>query len=221
MAQTVLKAKIREKTGKGAARKYRYDGWIPAEFYSAHDENLHLLLNTKDFESILAHGHGLFNLEVDGQNKEFQCVIKDLQLDPVQGYVLHADFQGVKVGEKLTLEVPLSLKGTAAGVKSGGILEFVMRELEIECLPKDIPDHLEIDISALNIGDSIRVKDLSFENIRILNEEEETIVLVDHPRLAEEVEEEEEGEELLLEEEPKEPELVRSRKKEEEEEEEE
>ncbi|MBN2365260.1 MAG: 50S ribosomal protein L25 [Calditrichaeota bacterium] len=218
MSQTKLEAKIREKTGKGAARKYRYDGWIPAEFYSAHDENIHLLLNTKEFENILSHGHGLFNLKVDGKKEDFQCVIKDIQLDPVLGYVLHADFQGVKLGEKLTLTVPISLKGTAAGIKAGGILEFVIRELEVECLPKDIPDHLELDISGLQIGDSLRVKDLSYENIRILDDSDETIVLVDHPRLVQEAEEEEEAEELLLEEEQKEPELVRSRKKEEEEE---
>jgi large subunit ribosomal protein L25 len=219
MSQTSLKAKLRDKTGKAATRKYRVDGWIPAEFYSAREKNLHLLLNGRDFERILTHGHGLFSLEVEGNKDQLQCVIKDIQLDPVAGSVLHADFQGVKLGEKLTLSVPIVLKGTAAGIKAGGILEFITREVEIECLPKDIPEQIEVDVTSLQIGDSVRVKDLNFENFRILDEPEDTILMLEHPKLAAEAEEEEKEEELLVEEEPKEPELVRKRKEEEEEEE--
>ncbi len=218
MSQTSLKAKLREQIGKGATKKYRVDGWIPAEFYSAHEANLHLLLKGRDFEKILSHGHGLFNLEVEDNQKNLQCVIKDIQLDPVKGNVLHADFQGVKLGEKLTLSVPIILKGAAAGIKAGGILEFIIREVEIECLPKDIPEQIEIDVTSLQIGDSLRVKDLKFENFRILDDPEETVLVLEHPKLVKEAEEVEAEEELLVEEEPKEPELVRARKKEEEEE---
>jgi len=225
MSDTNLKAKMREKTGKGATRKYRAEGWIPAEFYSSHQKNMHLLLNSRDFEIILTHGHGLFNLQVEGQDKDFQCVIKELQTEPVRGKLLHADFQGVKLGEKITLTVPIHLNGTAPGVKAGGIMEFLIREVEVECLPRDIPDSLEIDISQLEIGDTVRVKDLEQENIRILDDGEETILLIEHSKIIKELEEAEAAAEVEIEElegeEAQEPEVITARKKEEEEEEEE
>jgi large subunit ribosomal protein L25 len=221
MAETKIKATLREKIGKSPTKKYRAEGWIPAEFYSPHDENLHLLLNKSDFETTLTHGHGLLSLEVEGHDKEIQCVIKELQLDPVRGNVLHADFQGVTLGEKLTLKVPIALKGTAAGVKTGGILEFMIREIEIECFPRDIPENLEIDVTNFEIGDSVRVKDLNFEKVRILDDPEETILLVEHSKVAKEIEELEEAEVEVEEEEAAEPEVIGRKKEEEEEKEEE
>ncbi|GAB4379760.1 MAG: 50S ribosomal protein L25 [Calditrichia bacterium] len=213
----VVSAKPREKTGKSAAKKYRAQGLIPAEFYSSHEENMHLLLDKKDFEMMLSKAHGLLDLEIEGAKKKFLSVVKDLQYHPVRGDVLHVDFLGVKRGEKLTIHVPIVLQGTAAGVKAGGILEHIIREVEVECLPKDLPEQLEIDITNLEIGDSIRVKDLKFENIRILDDPEETILLIEHARLTKEVEEMEAAE--MEEEEEKEPEVITSRKEEEEEEE--
>ena len=211
---------MRDKTGKGASRKYRVDGWIPVEFYSSHDENVHLLLPSKEYEKTLIHSHGLFNLELEGQEKNYQCIIKELQIDPVKGTVLHADFQGVKMGEKILIKVPLMVQGTSAGVKAGGIMEFIIREVEVECLPTEIPEKLVIDVSALNIGDSIRIKDLKFENIVILDDPEETVILVEHPKIAKEFEEVPEGAEVVAPEEPQEPEVIRARRKEEDEEEE-
>jgi large subunit ribosomal protein L25 len=227
MSDTKLKAKMRDKTGKGATRKYRADGWIPAEFYSSHQDNMHLLLNRRDFELILTHAHGLFSLEVEGKDKDFQCVIKELQTEPVMGNLLHADFQGVKLGEKITLTVPIHLEGEAPGVKAGGIMEFLIREVEVECLPRHIPDSLEIDVSQLEIGDTVRVKDLEHENVRILDDPEETILLIEHSKIVKELEAadaaaaaaEEEIEELEGEE-AQEPEVITARKKDEEEEEE-
>ena len=226
MSDTTLKAKMRENTGKGANRKYRAEGWVPAEFYSSHQENMHLLLNRREFEVLLSHGHGLLNLKVEGQEKDFQCVIKEIQTEPVLGNLLHADFQGVKVGEKLTLTVPIHLEGAAPGIKAGGIMEFLIREVEVECLPKHIPDSLTIDVSQLEIGDSVRVKDIVHENVRILDDPEETILLIEHSKIikeleAAEAEAEAEAEiEELEGEEAQEPEVITARKKEEEEEEE-
>jgi large subunit ribosomal protein L25 len=220
MAETKLVAKMRDKTGKGASRKYRVDGWIPVEFYSSRDENVHLLLPSKEYEKTLIRGHGLFNLELEGQEKNFQCIIKELQIDPVKGTVLHADFQGVKLGEKIVIKVPLIVLGTSAGVKAGGIMEFIIREVQVECLPTEIPEKLEIDVSALNIGDSIRIKDLKFENIVILDDPEEAVLLVEHPKIAKEFEEVPETVEVAAPEEPQEPEVIRARRKEEDEEEE-
>jgi large subunit ribosomal protein L25 len=215
MAELKLKAQKRDMIGRGAAKKYRQDGWIPAEYYSSQKDNIHLILNQKEFESKLLHAHGLLKLEVEGEKEKLQCVLKDLQIDPVKESLIHADFQGVKLGEKLTLNIPIVLKGTAAGVKAGGILEFITREAEIECLPDEIPDNLEIDVTELEIGDSVRIKDLKFEKIRILDDEDETILIVEHAKVVQELEEAEveEGEEG--EEEVQEPEVITARKEEE------
>jgi large subunit ribosomal protein L25 len=217
MAELKLKAQKRDMIGRGAAKKYRQDGWIPAEYYSSQKDNIHLILNQKEFESKLLHAHGLLELEVEGEKEKLQCVLKDLQIDPVKETLVHADFQGVKLGEKLTLDIPIVLKGTAAGVKAGGILEFITREVEIECFPNDIPDNLEIDVTDLEIGDSVRIKDLKFEKIRILDDEDETILIVEHAKVVQELEEAEvaEGEEEV-----QEPEVITARKEEEEEKEE-
>ncbi|MEJ2636811.1 MAG: 50S ribosomal protein L25 [Calditrichia bacterium] len=212
MSEVIVKASKRDQIGKGYARKYRSGGLIPAEFYSAHDDNKHLLVNGKEFETLLSHSHGLLTLEVEGEKKQVQCIVKDLQHHPINGSVLHVDFQGVKQDEKITIDVPLVLKGTAPGVKAGGILEHLIRELQVECFPRDIPERIEIEIAGLEIGDSIQVKDLEHANFRILDDPEETIVMVEHARVAKE----EEAEEELLAEEPQEPEVIRGRKEEEE-----
>ena len=219
MAETKLVAKKRDKTGKGATRKYRVEGWIPAEFYSSQEENIHILIPGKEYEKTLIHGHGLFNLELEGQEKNYQCIIKELQMDPVKGIILHADFQGVQMDETITINVPIVITGISAGVKAGGIMEFIIREVEIECLPTEIPEKLEVDVSHLNIGDSIRVKDLKYEKFQILDDPEETVILVEHPKIAKEFEEVPEGAEEVIEEEPQEPEVIRGRRKEEDEEE--
>ncbi len=217
MADLKLKAQKRERTGKRATKEYRREGWIPAEYYSSQKDNIHLILNSKEFESKLLHAHGLLELEVEGEKEKLQCILKDLQIDPVKETLLHADFQGIKIGEKLTLDVPIVLKGTATGVKEGGILEFITREVEIECFPKDIPNQLEIDVTALEIGDSVRIRDLKYDNIEILNDEDETILILEHAKVVEEVEEAEVGE---GEEEITEPEVITARKEEEEDKEE-
>jgi large subunit ribosomal protein L25 len=213
MAELKLKAQKRDMIGRGAAKKYRQDGWIPAEYYSSQKDNIHLILNQKEFESKLLHAHGLLELEVEGEKEKLQCVLKDLQIDPVKETLVHADFQGVKLGEKLTLDIPIVLKGTAAGVKAGGILEFITREVEIECFPNDIPDNLEIDVTGLEIGDSVRIKDLKFDKIRILDDEDDTILIVEHAKVVQELEEAEveEGEEEV-----QEPEVITARREEEE-----
>lgn len=215
MTELVIKAQKRENTGKGSARKFRAQGLIPGEFYSSHEGNYHILLNQKEFETLLPEARGLVSLKIEGAKKSFPCVIKDIQREPVKENILHVDFQGVKRGEKLTVKVPVVLVGTAEGVKAGGILEHMIRELEVECLPKDIPDKLEIDITEFKIGDALHVKDLEFGNIRIMDDPEETILLIEHSRVArelpEEAAEEEEVEEIT------EPEVITARKEEEQE----
>lgn len=212
MAEVVVLAENRENVGKGAARRYRAAGKILGEFYASQEENIHLLINKKEFESILARTHGLVTLNLKDQKRKLECVVKDYQVDPVKGGIIHVDFQGIKRGEKLTVKVPIVLIGTSEGVKTGGILEHLIREAEIQCLPKDIPQKFEIDITSLEIGDSVRIKDLKYENIEFQDDPEETILLIDHPRVIEE----EVVEEVEEEEGAEEPEVITAKKEDEE-----
>lgn len=206
----VIKALKREKTGKSAVRQYRRQGYVPGVYYSHGEEAIPLLFEEKMLRHFVGGSHALLDLQIEGTKKPLKCILKEIQQDPVSGKVLHVDFQGVKMGEKIVVTVPVVLTGTPAGVKEGGILEHMIRELEIECFPRDLPETLEIDVSNLKIGEAIHVKDLQFENIRILDEPDETILVIEAPRVAEEVvAEEEEVSEFA---EPQEPEVIREKK---------
>jgi large subunit ribosomal protein L25 len=217
MAAVVIEAEKRESSGSGNARKYRRAGKVPGVFYIDGKDSISLLFEHKKLSYFLSHAHGLVDLEISGEKAALKCVLKEVQYHPVTDEPIHVDFLGVKMGEKIQLSVPLILRGTPEGIKAGGILEHLIRELEIECLPKDIPDNLEVDVSGLSVGKSLHVRDLQFENILILSDPGETIALVELPRVQiTEVEEVAEVEEEL-----EEPEVIGKGKQEEEEEEQE
>jgi len=216
MSAVVIEAQKRDESGSSNARRYRREGKVPGVFYISGSEAVHLLFDAKQLTYFLNHAHGLVDLEITGEKSAFKCVLKEVQYHPVNEEPLHVDFLGVKMGEKIQLAISLVLRGTPEGVKTGGgILEQVLRELDIECLPKDIPDHLEVDVSHIDVGKSVHVSDLEFENITILNDPTETIALVELPKAAiSEMEEIEEAEEEITE-----PEVIGKGKQEEEEEE--
>ena len=138
----------------------------------------------------------LYDLDLDGEI--MKVIIKDVQADPVSLEVLHVDFYAVTFGKLMTLMVPLKFEGEPAGVKKGGIVEFLMDEVEIECLPKDIPEELVVDISSLEVGDTLFVRDLPLaEGVRVKEDSSAPVVTVVGPavREVEVAEEEEEGEE--------------------------
>ena len=145
--------------------------------------------------------------KIEGEKEPKKCVIKEIQRDPVSGKFLHVDFLGVRMGEKITVTVPLVLNGTPAGVKSGGIMEHLIRELEIECFPRHLPEKLEVDVSNLEIGDSIHVSNLKFENMAILDDPDSAVVVIEAPRVVVE-----EVEEAVEEEMPTEPEVISEKK---------
>ena len=150
----------------------------------------------------------LISLKLDGHEDQ-ECVLKDVQFDPVSDEVIHFDLIGITRGEKIEIEVPVQLIGSAIGVKEGGLLQHNLHKLEVECLPKDIPERLEVNISELKIGDTIHVKDLNFENVDILNLEDSIVVSVVHPKVEKEPVAVEEGAEIEAEaEEMKEPEVI-------------
>jgi len=167
MEQRELEVILRTSKGKGAAHRIRREGKIPAVLYGRGMETYPLALNPKDLEKILTSGareNTLIGLKVSGAGSEKighkVVMLKDLQVHPTQRTYLHADFYAVAMSEKIEVEVPIHLTGKAEGTKSGGILQQPQREVRVRCLPTDIPEFIEVDVSALKIGDSLHVQDI-------------------------------------------------------------
>ena len=189
MAQTViLSATAREKTGKGAARQSRFRKQVPAVIYGHGRETQTLSVDALLLEKALTGiepESTLIDLTVDG--KKSRALIREIQRHPLRPDIIHVDFYEIRGGEKITLKVPVHLVGTSDGVRNaGGVLDQVTREVEIEVLPENIPDRVELDVTALKIGDSLHVSDLSISNAVILTGADLTIAVVVPPR-AEEV----------------------------------
>lgn len=210
--EIVLNAEKREEIGKKPSKSLRREGRIPSVYYVHGEDSVHVSVDENDFRSILQSEASIIDLKIDG--KVSKSVIRDIQWDPIYGDPLHVDFMGINLKEKLQVTLPIYVIGTPLGVsQDGGVLQQIVREIEIECLPLDIPEHLEIDVSHLEIGDNIRIEDLPVdkEKVEVLNEPDQTVAVVRPPVLEAELEEE-------AEEEPAEPELIGEKKEEDEEE---
>lgn len=186
MERPVLKAEMREGTGKGMARKLRDRGFIPAIFYGANTQTIPLIVNPKELSLTLqteAGGNVLIDLEIrKGDQSERKVVmVKELQYDHLQRKALHTDFYEVAMDVLVNVEIPIHLVGKPEGTKMGGILDQVRRVIEIQCLPGDIPKSIDLDVSSLKIGDSVHVKDIQLENAKILTEANFTIATVVPP----------------------------------------
>ncbi len=213
MENVVLKANVRKDFSKSVRNTARKNGNVPGVFYSKSVQPLAIEVQEQSLKPLVytSQTH-LISLQVEGQ-EDNECIIKDVQFDPLTDKIVHFDLYGLTKGEMIELEVPVQFIGSAIGVKEGGIVQQLLHKLDIECLPKDIPQHLEVNITELKLGDAIHVKDLNFENITILNSEDTVIVAVTHPKVEKEpVAGEEEGEE-----ETAEPEVIGKGKSEEEE----
>jgi large subunit ribosomal protein L25 len=164
MAAT-LDATKRDTRGKNEARRLRREGRIPAVVYGGRDDRsgTSIAVDPKALLKILHSESGantLIGLQLDGADA--RVMVKEYQLDPITHHVLHADFYRVAMDQRLTVTVPIQVRGEARGVKQqGAILDFVHREIEIESLPADIPEHIEVDVSEMMLGQSIRVRDLA------------------------------------------------------------
>jgi large subunit ribosomal protein L25 len=189
MAQIVsLAATPREQTGKGAARQARFQHKVPAVIYGHGRPTQSLMLDAKALEKALTGvepASTLIDLTVDG--KQTRALIREIQRHPIRPDIIHVDFYEIHSGEKVKLKVPVHLVGAPDGVRNaGGVLDQVTREVEIEVLPEHIPDRVELDVTALKIGDSLHVRDLTIPNATILLGPDLTIATVVPPR-AEEV----------------------------------
>lgn len=186
MEKKALKANIRNQMGKAALSTLRKNGKVPGIFYSRVINPIPIAVSEKAIKPFVftAKTH-LISLEVEN-DKNYECVIKDVQFDPVTESIVHFDLLGLIEGEKFQLEVPIQYHGTAVGIKEGGIVQQVLHKLEIECYPNDIPQFLSVDITNLKLGESIHPSDLSFENITILTPPEAVVVAVVHPKVEKE-----------------------------------
>lgn len=205
-----LKTNIRTTTGNGPARRLRQAGQIPAVLYGPETDSVLLSVNISDIDRVLKKGRigqALLNLVIpnNGKTSTKTVMVKELQIHPVSRNFLHIDFYEVTMDRKIIVNVPITTTGKSKGVEIGGILQVIRRELEVQCLPLDVPESIEIDITNLDIRDSIHVGDISRQSeIEFLDDKNFTVVTIVSPKIEEEeepVEEEaEEVEEVIAEE---------------------
>jgi large subunit ribosomal protein L25 len=162
--QVKLKAEPRTAVGRSAARKLKARGIVPAIIYGGQEKPQTLQLSTREINAMLSHASGeniLVELEIAGEKSNRTALVQEIQHSPVGGDVLHIDFHAISMDESIQAEVPLESAGVPNGVKNfGGLLEQSLRSLAVECLPRDLPDRITVDVSALNIGDAIHVRDI-------------------------------------------------------------
>lgn len=193
-----LKAMKRTNTGKGAARKLRQSDQIPAVLYGKGIDSLLLTLAIKDLDIIFReHGRArlFFNLIIDGESTSRKAFLKELQVDTVSGQYCHMDIHQISMDQTLRLTIPVVTTGQSIGVESGGLLQIIRRELEIICLPQNIPESIEVDVTNLDIGASFHVSELSLpEGLTVPYDVDFTILTVVQPKGYDETGEEEEEE---------------------------
>jgi large subunit ribosomal protein L25 len=200
-SRSTLKVAPRAEFGSRASRRMRRDGVVPGVVYSGGSEATPFQVSEREVRSITGEGAALFDLEIDG-GKAIPVVIKEEQLHPVRGSLQHIDLQQVRLDEKIQAEVALELEGaeTAPGVKGGGVLEHVTREITVEALPTDIPDNIVVDVSAMEINDTLQLSVVTApEGVTFVADdpEEITIVTLSPPRVEEVAPEVEEETELV------------------------
>ncbi len=187
-----LHRRTQREVGKGGARRLRKSGWIPAVLYSKESKSgkVELLkLEAREFEKLLhvRHAsHHLLSLSVEGTER--RGIIKDIQRNPIKNEVRHVDFYEVKADQKISLSVPVVIQGEAKGVKEGGILEIVTSELEIECLPEAIPEAIVVDVTNLEIGDALHVREILVpQGVSVAESPDEVVVVITPPEVVEEM----------------------------------
>jgi large subunit ribosomal protein L25 len=220
----ILKADHRTEVGKQAVKHLRQQGRLPAVVYGEKQDPVVCSVDRKELEAIL-HDQGrnvLVSLEMqEGQNQD-TTIIKEIQHHPLKAEMQHIDFQRISLTEKIIVEVAVEAEGNPVGVRTeGGILEHMLYEVDVECLPTDIPGKIVFDVTEMSIGDTIHVSDLVVEgDVAIVTESDRSVFVVVPPSVAK-VEEDEEEEEAMEDEEMQEPEVIERGKRDEEEEEEE
>jgi large subunit ribosomal protein L25 len=182
MAEISITAKAREERGKNAARRIRREGLIPAVVYGGKGDTMTLAVDPKSLQKVLRSESGrntILKLDIGGKGAT-NAILKSWQVDPIREHFLHADFYRIAMDVAIRVTVPIATKGEARGVKvDQGILELVIREIEVECLPGDIPERIEIDVADLGINDGLRVSDLpAIPKVKVLSPPDQVVVHV-------------------------------------------
>jgi large subunit ribosomal protein L25 len=217
MAEVTLEVQDRNDAGKGVARKLRAQGQIPAVVYGGRRDPAKITVDRKAIAELIhksEHGvRSIFLLKMSGTDQQRHAMIKEIQMDPISRKMTHIDFVRVLLDEKIRVSVPLHIVGVAKGVKEGGILDWHIREIHVECLPNQIPDKIDVDVSELDAHDFLTIRDLKLpEDVKVLDDPDRNIVGVTHAKIeAAPVEEIEAGAV------PAEPEVITKGKKPEEE----
>jgi large subunit ribosomal protein L25 len=195
--KATLKAALRTETGKGAMRRLRREGRIPGVVYGRGEENRPLSLDAAEFEALIKH-HSLdttlIDLSIEGVGNKgatVRTLVAEVQSHPYKPQVLHVDFQQIHAGERVTVQVPIRMLGTPEGVRAGGVLQHILHDIELECTVEEIPEEFNVDVSGLDIGDSIHVSDLVVpEDVELLIDMNRTVCTVAAPTVLEVSEEE-------------------------------
>jgi large subunit ribosomal protein L25 len=181
MAEVTLEVTRREQSGKGVANKLRREGKIPAVVYGGHREAVPIVVDRKAVSELIQksqHGvRSIFLLKMTGTDQQRHAMIKDIQMDPISRRMTHIDFVRVVMDEVVRVTIPVHVTGTSIGVKEGGLLDFQIRDLHVECLPGSIPDTIDVDITSLGIHQYIRVSDLQLpQGVKVLDDPERVVV---------------------------------------------
>lgn len=216
MSEQVIVVQRREETGDNASRRYRAAGQVPAVVYGAGKESFPISVDRKTVLDLIKKGGGensVFLLKLEGTGQERHAMIKDLQVEPTTRQILHIDFLRLLMDAKIRVSVPVELTGVPLGVKNeGGLMDFVTREVEVECLPADIPKHVELDITELHMGQHVEAKDIALPPaVTLMTEGSRVIASLVAPKKPEVTGEEAEA---LLEAGRDEPEVIRRGKQE-------
>ncbi|MBI3004962.1 MAG: 50S ribosomal protein L25 [Ignavibacteriales bacterium] len=182
MSEITIAAEIRQELGK-RAKSLRRSGKVPGIYYGHGQQNIPVTMAELSLQPLYkTTATHVINLKLD-DGSSHTCILRDVQFDPVTERPLHFDLFGLNEKEELTIEIPVRVKGTPKGVKDGGILQHVMHRMKVSCLPKNIPDHIEIDVTNLEINRSIHVNEVSVPNVKILESEKGTVVAVVPPTI--------------------------------------
>ncbi len=182
MEKVVLTAGRRAVGTKSVNTQLRLKGSVPGIFYSRQDTPVPIFVAENAINPLVfTSDTHIIALQIEGEEAK-ECIIKDIQFDPVTDKVVHFDLLGIIKGEKIEIEVPVTYKGSADGVRMGGILQEFLHKVTVECFPADLPDHIEIDVTDLKFGHSIHVRDLKYDNFTIKHPGETVLVSVTHAR---------------------------------------
>lgn len=217
--ETTIDLELRDESGKGSSKKLRKMGRIPGIVYGKGKKSVSVSIDPLRLMEILTSETGentLFSMIIAGKKEKSTAMIKEFQKDPVTDDIIHADLIMIDIKKSIEVDIPIHLEGTPAGVKDqGGILDFIVREVKVTCLPTEIPESITLDVSPLSIGQHLSISDIQVEKeVKILDDPERTIVVVSPPKV------EEVAVPAEAEEEAEEPEVMKKGKEEAEEKEE-